>query len=144
MLSVYTNTPQTDWDEYLPHVTFAYSTLRQHTTKMTPFSVVYAREAVLPTEILLTHIIRSEDIQQNSELYSTYAMELKFLHPSEMSGEAKNYYCDRWFEPYTIVRKQGEVNDLVQMGPNKNSKIDVRPTTTLSFLFLVASETKIR
>ncbi|KAF2889839.1 hypothetical protein ILUMI_16334, partial [Ignelater luminosus] len=63
MLSVYINTSETDWDEYLLHVTFAYNTSRQDATKMIPFSLVYAREAVLPTEATLTQTIRSEDIQ---------------------------------------------------------------------------------
>lgn len=50
MISVYTNKNQTNWDEYLPHVTFAYNTSKQDTTHFSPFMLVYGREPVLPLE----------------------------------------------------------------------------------------------
>ncbi|KAJ3640336.1 hypothetical protein Zmor_003642 [Zophobas morio] len=50
MLAIYTGTDQTDWCQSLPHVTFAYNTSRQDTTKISPFFLVYGREAVLPTQ----------------------------------------------------------------------------------------------
>ncbi|XP_072066998.1 uncharacterized protein [Arachis hypogaea] len=40
-----------DWSEYLPLALWAYRTTRHGTTGVTPFSLVYGVEAVLPTEI---------------------------------------------------------------------------------------------
>lgn len=50
MMPIYTYTNQTDWDEYLPHVTFAYNTSKQESTKFLPFMLDYGREPVQPTE----------------------------------------------------------------------------------------------
>ena len=62
MLAMYTNTNQTDWDEFLPHVTFAYNTSRQDTTKLSPLMLVYGREPVLPSETSLRKNIENIDI----------------------------------------------------------------------------------
>ncbi|EFA13184.1 Transposon Ty3-G Gag-Pol polyprotein-like Protein [Tribolium castaneum] len=62
MLSMFTNTNQTDWDEFLPHVTFAYNTARQDTTKMSPFMLVYGREPILPSEANLRKDVEATDI----------------------------------------------------------------------------------
>ncbi|CAF4548885.1 unnamed protein product [Didymodactylos carnosus] len=47
-LGTYVNQQQSDWDEYLPHVIFAYNTSKQSTTQMEPFKLMYGREALLP------------------------------------------------------------------------------------------------
>jgi hypothetical protein len=39
-----------EWDRYIAPVLFAYRTSRQATTGMTPFSLVYGRDAKLPTD----------------------------------------------------------------------------------------------
>jgi hypothetical protein len=45
-------TEVTDWDLYIPSVLFAYRTAIQSTTKITPFYLVYGREAKLPIDNL--------------------------------------------------------------------------------------------
>ncbi|GFV51475.1 retrovirus-related Pol polyprotein from transposon 17.6 [Trichonephila clavipes] len=45
MLSMYVNVEQTNWDEILPFVTFAYNTAKQETTGYTPFYLFHGREA---------------------------------------------------------------------------------------------------
>lgn len=54
MLSMYTNTQHTDWNEYFSLVTFAYNTAKQDNSKLSPFMLVYGREPILPTEANLT------------------------------------------------------------------------------------------
>lgn len=45
MLSMYVEVEQTNWDDILPFVTFAYNTAKQETTGFTPFFLIYGREA---------------------------------------------------------------------------------------------------
>jgi len=40
-----------DWDELVPSILFAYRTSRQSTTQMTPFYLVYGRQALLPFDV---------------------------------------------------------------------------------------------
>ena len=58
-----------DWDKYIAPVLFAYRTSKHSTTKITPFFLVYGREAKLPTDdtkleeerSLVTHIATQID-----------------------------------------------------------------------------------
>lgn len=47
-LATYVNQQQSDWDAFLPYVTFAYNTAKQSTTGIEPFNLMYGRTAVLP------------------------------------------------------------------------------------------------
>jgi hypothetical protein len=42
---------KSDWDMYLPAMLFAYRTMKQNTTKFTPFMLMYGRQPVLPIEL---------------------------------------------------------------------------------------------
>ncbi len=53
MISMYVNTLHNDWDEYLDYITFAYNTSRHASTGMTPFLLLYGREALLPVDVAL-------------------------------------------------------------------------------------------
>jgi hypothetical protein len=53
MLSHYCNQHQTDWDDYLPYVLFAYRTTPHHTHKQTPFYLLYGRNPRFPFDSLL-------------------------------------------------------------------------------------------
>ena len=46
----FVNEEQTDWDLYLDAILFSYRTSRQDSTKMSPFYLVYGRQARLPLE----------------------------------------------------------------------------------------------
>ena len=39
------------WDTFLNAALFAYRTVQNHTTKYTPFKLLYGREAVLPIDL---------------------------------------------------------------------------------------------
>jgi hypothetical protein len=47
-IGTYVNQQQSDWDQYLPYVTFAYNTSKQSTIQMEPFKLMYGRDAILP------------------------------------------------------------------------------------------------
>lgn len=42
-----------DWNEYLGFVTFVYNSARQDSTGHSPFQLVYGREPVLQTDLLV-------------------------------------------------------------------------------------------
>ena len=51
ILSKYINFSQNDWDFYIPYALFAYRTSVHASTHMTPFFMLYGREARLPAFI---------------------------------------------------------------------------------------------
>jgi len=53
MISMYVNSLHNDWDRYVDFVTFAYNTSRQESTGVSPFFLLYGREAVLPIDVAL-------------------------------------------------------------------------------------------
>ena len=53
MLSKAAHKDPKTWDLYLPYVLFAYRTSPHDSTQMTPFKLMYGREAILPTPELL-------------------------------------------------------------------------------------------
>ncbi|CAF1231754.1 unnamed protein product [Adineta ricciae] len=50
-MGTYVNQQQSDWDCYLPFVTFAYNTAKQATIQMEPFKLMYGRDAILPFDV---------------------------------------------------------------------------------------------
>ncbi|GFS41813.1 transposon Ty3-I Gag-Pol polyprotein [Trichonephila inaurata madagascariensis] len=62
MLSMYVDVEQTNWDEILPFVTFAYNTAKQETMGYTPFYLLHGREAETPLDNVFLYIAdESED-----------------------------------------------------------------------------------
>ena len=53
MLTHYIDESFTNWDEVLPKIVFGYNTSQQTSTKLTPFELLYGREAKFPIEITL-------------------------------------------------------------------------------------------
>ncbi|CAF3307418.1 unnamed protein product [Rotaria sp. Silwood2] len=62
-IGTYVNQQQSDWDDYLPFVPFAYNTSKQSTTQMEPFKLMYGRDAILPfdTPSLITKLSTVND-----------------------------------------------------------------------------------
>jgi hypothetical protein len=59
MLAPYVNAHQTDWDEYLPFVAFAYNTTVNTQTGLTPFFMVYGREARQLCNEWIDHFVKA-------------------------------------------------------------------------------------
>ena len=53
MLSMYVERKHENWDETLPHITFAYNSAKQESTKPSPFELIYARNPLLPIDVTL-------------------------------------------------------------------------------------------
>src|ERR1041384_3460121 len=54
-----------EWDEILPSVLLAYRTMKHGTTKFTPFSLIYGRDAKLPIETIIeTYYDENESFQE--------------------------------------------------------------------------------
>jgi hypothetical protein len=154
MLAIYTNTQQTDWDLYVPHVAFAYNTSRQDTTKVSPFMLVYGRDPILPSDASL-HLptenpnvieireralnVRSNAIdnirekqQKDKTRYDTKHRRVEYLPgdqvkvftPIKKVGKSEKLLL-RYFGPFEILEKRGEVDYLVKMGCGRNARIDV-------------------
>ena len=80
MLKKFTNAEQTNWNEYIPYVLWAYNTTPQANTKFSPFLLVFNREPVLS----LDHLIEGmadlnanyiKDINQNIDYIRFLARE---------------------------------------------------------------------
>lgn len=154
MLSKFVSTDQRDWCQYIGHLTFAYNTAVQDTTKYSPFRLIYGREAVLSTEaqILRTNpYLTIEEMLEKTLAARNIAVEnihnkqtidkeryddkhrhvefkpgdqVKVFTPIRKVGRSDKLLL-RWFGPYYILEKKGDVDYLVQMGKTANSKKDI-------------------
>ena len=52
MLAMYTNDKQNDWDEWLPHVLFAYRAAKHASTGYSPFYMLHGFEPRYPIDVL--------------------------------------------------------------------------------------------
>jgi hypothetical protein len=68
-LSMYVSSCHDDWDEVVDFVVFAYNTSRQEKTGLTPFFLLYGREAMFPIDVSLGRnpnpVVKSENSAQN-------------------------------------------------------------------------------
>ena len=143
MLSMYVNTPQTDWDEYLPQVTFAYNTARQESTKITPFELLYGRLAILPTEAQLAEPIETEFVIKTKEQITVIreqakaniisqqvkdkrrydgkhrhieyqvGQKVKVYNPERHVGKTDKLLL-KWFGPYEVIERKSDVNYVIK------------------------------
>jgi hypothetical protein len=89
-VGTYVNQQQSDWDDYLPYVTFAYNTAKQSTTQLEPFKLMYGREAILPFDT-------PSPITQLSTVNDYYSQLIRFLKQAKSTvwyriKQAQNVY----------------------------------------------------
>jgi len=70
LLAMYVERHQTDWDELLPYVVFAYRTLYHPTVKEVPFFLLYGYEPILPHQMheLPPHLNQSLAAQERNKV----------------------------------------------------------------------------
>ena len=154
MLSIYTNTNQTNWDEFLNHVTFAYNTSRQDSMQFSPFMLVYGREPILPIEAnmieppesLTSHTLREkalavrnkavENLERKQKI-DKLRYDSKHRHVEYQEGDQVKVFTPirkvgrseklllRWFGPYYVTKKLSDVDYEIQKGRSNKSKIDI-------------------
>ena len=79
MLSMYVDSKHSDWDRYLPYITFAYNTTPHAGTKESPFFLLYGREARLPIDAMLLPL-RPHDEQSVEEYRKELVEGLRLAH----------------------------------------------------------------
>ncbi|CAF2074000.1 unnamed protein product [Rotaria magnacalcarata] len=78
-IGTYVNQQQSDWDDYLTYVTFAYNTSKQATTQMEPFKLMYGRDAILPFDI-------PSQITKLSSVNDYYSQLVRFLQQDKSTA----------------------------------------------------------
>jgi hypothetical protein len=54
MLRAVVNEDRTDWDDWLPHIALAYNSSAHETTGLSPFKMMFGREANLPLDVMFS------------------------------------------------------------------------------------------
>ena len=67
-IASYVDENQTNWDEKLPYLAFAYNTSEQTSTGRTPFEIIYGRLAKLPID--LTYPNKEVDLNLDPDGYA--------------------------------------------------------------------------
>ncbi|OXA48778.1 Transposon Tf2-9 polyprotein [Folsomia candida] len=130
-----------DWDTWLPHITFAINSSKHITTGFSPFELLYGREVVLPTESafiaeeyislekFLSHIRSARTLAwdriQHSQEVAKFYYDKKRKHIEFPIGSqvlCRKYIQKKglaaklmqyWFGPYMIKRKLSDVNYII-------------------------------
>ncbi|OXA45945.1 Transposon Ty3-I Gag-Pol polyprotein [Folsomia candida] len=130
-----------DWDTWLPHITFAINSSKHTTTGFSPFELLYCPEVVLPTESafiaeeyislekFLSHIRSARTLAwdriQHSQEVAKFYYDKKRKHIEFPIGSqvlCRKYIQKKglpaklmqyWFGPYMIKRKLSDVNYII-------------------------------
>ena len=62
---------RSNWVECLPAVMFAYRTAKHESTRMTPFQIMYGRQAILPLEVQYNPTFHDQDTFESEETISS-------------------------------------------------------------------------
>ena len=76
------NDKQDNWDQVTDDILFAYRTSVQATTKYTPFSLMFGREARLPIQVEL----KNECVDENPQVMDRRLEELKIVRETYNSA----------------------------------------------------------
>ena len=95
MLSMYVNSEHTDWDCFVPFITFAYNTSVQQSTGRTPFYLVYGREARIPLEVMRGHAGAQEASGEDALKSLQRAREFVQQKLAICQQDQKDYYDQR-------------------------------------------------
>jgi hypothetical protein len=134
MLSMYTNTHQTDWDEHLPYVLFAYRTSVQAFTKFTPFYLLFERPPRLPLDVAfdtetgprfsldeyipeLKERLREAFEAANHELEKSHASQENEYNKHHVDVEYKVGDKVNLFTPFRVPKNQKQVAKLAKNYP---------------------------
>ena len=85
MLKHYVNPKMTNWDEFLPKLTFSYNVSQHKSTKMSPFTLLYGRDPKIPIDV-------SFDLPRNFRFGESYR---EFLQESRKFAEANKWKAQR-------------------------------------------------
>ncbi|OXA53726.1 Transposon Ty3-I Gag-Pol polyprotein [Folsomia candida] len=130
-----------DWDTWLPHITFAINSSKHTTIGFSPFEFLYGREVVLPTESafiaeeyislekFLSHVRSARTLAwdriQHSQEVAKFYYDKKRKHIEFPIGSqvlCRKYIQKKglaaklmqyWFGPYMIKRKLSDVNYII-------------------------------
>jgi hypothetical protein len=150
-LSHYVNEKHSNWDKYLPAVTFAINTTTQATTKYSPFFLVFGRHPRFPYDVQ-PQILKNLDKKFDDFRYLKYARDLAQQNiaraqesqkkifdknrqvvnfspdslvmvqfPHQTKGHAKKL-SPKFRGPFTVIRQLDDLTYLVRKVDPKNSK----------------------
>ena len=88
MLVKCVNTKQTDWDEAMESCVFAYNTFRHETTTITPYEIMFGREAYLPIDVRGSPKKHLHQQEKNSDDL-TEAIQKQFVKRNDLLVMAK-------------------------------------------------------
>lgn len=127
-LSMYVNDHQRDWDLYIPYVLLAYRTSRHASTALSPFSLLYGRDAYSPIDRVIP--TKGEEDSYSPDEW-TQELHLRLQEAYNIAESANNLAKEAQQRNYDKHRRNDtfEVNDAVlwfnpRIRPGKVQKLD--------------------
>jgi hypothetical protein len=142
MLSHFVNQEVSDWDIFLPQITYAYNTSVQKSTQLTPFDLIFGRPPKLPIDVMYElprdfqfgenyknrfaesreiaklHIKEAQDVQRTEYNLRHHDVafkikELVALNATTQRAGILSKMAPRWTGPYEILKVISPVNYLI-------------------------------
>jgi hypothetical protein len=148
MVKKYVNESQTDWDLYLPTITFAYNSSKHEVTKATPFEVVFGR--IPPTLLDRFHategLVKDRSVWGNSirKAHDELIGRLRQSQDNKADEILQQNINSSFFSPYSVgvfvfLKNNGPIgddkrrkHDVILLGPYKIIQFKNQQTFTLS------------
>ena len=118
MLTVYVNDNQTDWDEYIPFVLWAYRSSPHESTGESTFFMLYGRDPLFPIDISITPTElwkKNNDEDVINQLQDARSLVLKSIKEAQKKQQ-KYYNKNRKDEGYRIGDKVLLLKPAVEKG----------------------------
>ena len=124
-ISTYVNSQQSDWDDFLSSVTFAYNTSKQSSTHVEPFTLMFGRPPLLPFDPPkdIVNLSAPNDYYLQLHKFLTQAKALARRNVSTQQHLSKNRYDER---RANVQLSPGQLVLLRQMMPKHLKKFSPR------------------
>ena len=119
MLSKYISVNQIDWDRYIDGLVLAYNCTPHESTDISPYRMVFGREARIPLDLMTENTSDSEYVSNEAEYVRKLQEELHNIHTLARDTMKKSMQRQKHYYDRNVIEVTYEVGDMVRRNQQK-------------------------